>query len=147
MRLLFLPTLLPLLLTACSDLHTVEPGRGAEREVGPMAKVFPSGEPAHMDRHGLWRGMDGERVVWEVRYTRGLPTGPYREWDAEGNLSATWPFTWEGQMEGWARWFEDGEPGFKIEVQPGEAPDFDPIGRAMELREYFENALSTAETP
>lgn len=129
---LILATFMP----GCAEVETVSPGRGAEREVGSMATVYPSdGEPRRA-RHGRWRGMEGERVVWEVRYTRGVPTGPYREWNDSGELIATWPHNWEGGIEGWARWFENGEPVFKVELSPESPPDFDPVGRAERLREW-----------
>lgn len=124
-----------LLLAGCGEPTTVAPGRGVARERGPMAKVYPSGEEARVDRHGMWRGLEGDRVVWELRYTRGVPTGPYREWNGEGELIATWPYNWEGQIEGWARWYENGEPGFKMELTPGQEPEFDPIGKAGEFKQ------------
>lgn len=119
-----------LLLTGCADSKTVTPGRGVEREVGTMARVYPSGEASRVDRHGLWRGMTGDQVVWEVRYTRGVPTGPYRQWDENGNLQATWPYNWEGEIVGWARWYENGEPTTKFELTEDLQPEGDVIGRA-----------------
>lgn len=134
------------LLSGCGRTETVAPGRGVDHETGPMAKVYPSGEPSRNARHGLWRGMDGERVAWEVRYTRGLPAGPYREWNAEGDLSATWPYNWNGKIEGWARWFQDGDPLFKLEISPDQQPKFDPIGRADDLLEWARKQ-SESDTP
>ncbi len=119
-----------LLLSACADRDEVRPGRGAEVEVGPTATIFPSGKEPREDRHGLWRGMEGERVVWEVRYTRGVPTGPYREWDASGNLRATWPYNWDGEIVGWARWYEAGEATTKYELTQESQPESDVIGKA-----------------
>jgi hypothetical protein len=127
-----------LLVAGCgSSLESVTPGRGALAEIGPMAKVYPKGEAARVDRHGLWRGMNGDQVVWEVRYTRGVPTGPYREWNAAGELIATWPYNWEGEIEGWARWFENGKPAFKAEINPLLQPEFDTIGDAGALKEWL----------
>ncbi len=103
-----------------------------------MAKVYPKGDEPRMDRHGMWQGLEGDRVVWEVRYTRGVPTGPYREWNEEGEMIATWPYNWEGQIEGWARWYEKEDPGFKIELTPEQEFDLDPIGKAVEFRELLE---------
>lgn len=121
----------------CNDLATVEPGRGVALERGPMVKVYPKGDEPLMDRHGMWQGLEGDRVVWEVRYTRGVPTGPYREWNEEGEMIATWPYNWEGQIEGWARWYENGEPGFKMELTTDQEFDLDPIGKAVEFRELL----------
>lgn len=114
-------------------------------ERGPEAKVFPSGDEPRVDRHGLWRGLDADgHRVWEVRYTRGVPTGPYRQWDSQGELIATWPYTWDGEVEGWARWFEGGEPAFKFKFGEETArPDFDPIGNAERFRVWAESQ----ETP
>lgn len=106
-------------------------------ERGPMAKVHPKGEAARVDRHGMWRGLDGDRVLWEVRYTRGVPTGPYREWNGDGGLIATWPYNWEGKIEGWVRFFENGEPGFKVEMTPDVEPEMDPIGKAADFRQWL----------
>jgi hypothetical protein len=102
-----------------------------------MAKVYPIGEAARVDRHGMWRGMEGNRVVWEVRYTRGIPTGPYREWNQEGEMIATWPYNWDGEIEGWVRFFENGEPGFKVELTPDLELEMDPIGKAADFREWL----------
>jgi hypothetical protein len=110
-----------------------------------MAKVYPSGEKSRMDRHGLWRGLEGDRVVWEVRYTRGVPTGPYREWNADGEMIATWPYNWDGHIDGWARWFEDGEPVFKLEISPDAPPPLEVIGDASGFRTWAES-LSQSET-
>mgnify|MGYP006310977485 CR=1 FL=1 len=131
----------PLLFTACGrDSATVDAARGAAVETGPMARVFPSGGPAREDRHGLWKGLDGEgRPRWEVRYIRGRPTGPYREWNEAGDLVATWPYNWDGEMDGMARWFEDGEPVFKFRMDPEQPPGFDPIGDADGLRAWAES--------
>lgn len=129
-----------LLMAACGSApETVRPGRGAEIEVGPMAKIYPLGEAARTDRHGLWRGMNGDQTVWEVRYTRGVPTGPYREWNSEGELVATWPYDWEGRISGWARWFLEGKPDVKMEITPEMAPDFDVVGHAAGLKEWVQN--------
>ncbi len=126
-------------LSACSEMSTVSPGRGVEREIGPLAKVYPQGASARMDRHGLWRGMEGEKVVWEVRYTRGVPTGPYREWNEAGELVATWPYDWDGKLTSWARWFDGTEPSFKHEFKEEAAqPAFDPIGDADGFRQWAE---------
>lgn len=126
------------LLAACSSApETVRPGRGAEAETGPMEKVYPSGEASRIDRHGLWRGMDGERVVWEVRYTRGVPTGPYRQWNEDGEMIATWPYNWDGEIEGWARWFDEGEMDGKIEITEENRPSFDAIGKASALKDWM----------
>lgn len=134
-------------LAGCGKMETVSPGRGVEREEGNVATVYPSGEDPREDvRHGLWRGMEGDRRVWEVRYTRGVPAGPYREWNAEGEMIATWPYDWEGRIAGWARWFEDGEPVFKLEMDPENPPDFDPLGRAGDLLEWG-RAQADGETP
>lgn len=128
-----------LLLAGCARESELVPGRGAAMERGPVAKVYPAGEPAREDRHGLWRGVDAEGgTVWEVQFTRGLPTGPYREWNGAGDLIATWPYNWDGKIEGWARWFENGEPVFKRELTSEEEPGFDPIGRAEDLRTWAE---------
>ncbi|MDF3127804.1 hypothetical protein P0Y35_01210 [Kiritimatiellaeota bacterium B1221] len=138
MRAPFLSAVLVLLLSACgSALETVTPGRGVEKEVGLMAKVYPSGKDARVDRHGLWRGMNADQVVWEVRYTRGLPTGPYREWNAEGELIATWPYNWEGEIEGWARWFTEGAPDGKILLSLENQPDIEVIGRAQAFKNWM----------
>lgn len=102
-----------------------------------MAKIYPAGEKPRVDRHGLWRGLHGDQVVWEVRYTRGNPTGPYREWNEDGELIATWPYNWEGEIEGWARWYDSGEPGFKKEVLMDENPDFDVIGRHTDFKQWL----------
>ncbi len=138
MKSLYLFSLVLLLLTACGSApETVTPGRGVEKEVGAMAKVYPTGEEARIDRHGLWRGMDGNQVVWEVRYTRGVPTGPYREWNAEGELIATWPYNWEGQIEGWARWFTAGEPDGKMLISLENPPDFEVIGQSQAFKVWM----------
>jgi len=133
--------LLCLLFTACGRVETesVRPGRGAAAlETGPVARVYPRGEEARSDRHGLWRGLDAEgRRRWEVRYTRGHPAGPYREWDGQGRMTATWSYNWEGELTGWLRWFEeDGSPGFKFQLDDELRPDFDPIGRAEDLKAW-----------
>jgi hypothetical protein len=136
--LLFLVSLL--FLSACGSINeTVEPGRGSEKEIGPMATIYPSGNESRIDRHGLWRGMNGEQIVWEVRYTRGVPTGPYREWNEKGDLIATWPYNWDGEIEGWARWFEAGEPGFKKEILLETQPNFDAVGKNAELQTWLMN--------
>jgi hypothetical protein len=122
----------------------VAPGRGAAVERGPIAKVYPSGEEARMDRHGLWRGMNDGQVMWEVQYTRGYPTGPYRQWNAEGEMTATWPYNWDGEIEGWARWFENGETLFKLEITPESQPDFDPIGQANAFRVWAEEEVKSS---
>lgn len=141
----FLKTVLFLVfLTSCAKQEVIEPGRGAAKEEGPQAKVYPVDAEARIDRHGLWRGKEGERTVWEVRYTRGVPTGPYREWDEQGNLRATWPYNWEGKIEGWARWYEAGEPSFKLNLAETQ-PDFDPIGQADQL-ETWAKALEQSLT-
>lgn len=102
-----------------------------------MVRVFPSGRESVEARHGRWRGLDASgRRVWEVRYTRGNPSGPYREWNAEGVMIATWPYDWDGNLVAWLRWFEeDGTPGFKFQMR-GEQPDFDPIGQAERLKAW-----------
>lgn len=123
-----------------SSLETVLPGRGAEKEVGPMTRVYPAGEAPRVERHGLWRGVNGDQRVWELRYTRGLPTGPYREWNAAGELVATWPYTWEGRLTGWARWFENGEPAFKAQIDEAQQPPFDPVGRGDALQQWLREA-------
>lgn len=139
---IILTLILVLLISACAPVpEQVTPGRGAERETGPLAKVYPKGSEARMDRHGLWRGMNGEQVVWEVRYTRGLPTGPYREWNSAGELVATWPYNWEGKIEGWARWFENGQAAFKMEIAPETQPDFDPLGNGAALQAWLKRRL------
>ena len=145
MRAFFLSvlSLVLLLLTSCAEQKEVSPGRGVEREVGPFATIYPSGEELREDRHGLWRGMDEERKVWDVRYTRGVPTGPYREWDADGNLRATWPYNWDGAIVGWARWYENGEPTTKIELKVDTQPDTDVIGKA----DLFEAWVLAQEVP
>lgn len=128
-----------LLFTACGGrMETVSPGRGMSvEERGPVAKVHPAGRDPVEARHGLWRGFDehGTRR-WEVRYTRGNPAGPYREWDANGGLFATWSYDWDGNLTGWLRWFDDGEPGFKHQLSEDTRPDFDPIGRGTDLLEW-----------
>ena len=108
-----------------------------------MARVYPAGEPPRMDRHGRWRGLTGDRVVWEVQYTRGNPTGPYREWNEAGELMATWPYNWEGEIDGWVRWFEGGEPVAKVEVDPKTPIRIQSIGNAAGLRQLLteENGL------
>lgn len=132
---------LALFLSACGPaLETVQPGRGAEREVGPLARVYPAGEDSRMDRHGLWRGFNGDQMVWEVRYTRGLPTGPYRSWNENGELTATWPYNWDGEIDGWARWFENGNPGFKRKLSSASAPAGDWIGRQADLKTLLEQS-------
>jgi len=110
-----------------------------------MATIYPSGEESRIDRHGLWRGMNGDQVVWEVRYTRGVPTGPYREWNADGELIATWPYNWNGEIEGWARWFESGEPAFKKEVTAEDPPDIPVVGNQSYLRNWLENPPPQAD--
>lgn len=136
MRKLLLLSLI--LLAGCSEMSK-DIGRGAALERGPLAKVWPKGATARVERHGRWRGMDpGDRLVWEQRYTRGLPTGPYRQWNAEGQLIATWPYNWDGKIEGWALWYENGVEVFKKEIQPDAQPDFDPIGQAARLRRWAE---------
>lgn len=99
-----------------------------------MVRVFPAGRPPVEARHGLWRGVDGQgRRRWEVRYTRGHPSGAYREWDAEGQLLAEWTYSWEGELTGWLRWAD----GFKFQL--GDLrPDFEVIGRAEALRSWAE---------
>jgi hypothetical protein len=135
------PLLICLLLSACAtDVKTVKPGRGpAALERGPEAKVYPAHQAPHVTRHGLWQGLDeaGKRR-WELRYTRGLPSGPYREWDSQGRMTATWSYNWQGQLEGWARWFENGKPVYKRELTPDTQPGFDPVGYAAALREWAE---------
>ena len=139
---------LSLFLAACAEVQTVSPGRGVEREEGPIAKVFPSGQEPREDRHGLWRGMDGDHIRWEVRYVRGLPSGPYREWNIEGDLIATWPYNWEGNIEGWMRWYENGESSEKGELTlEMPQPPFDPIGRASELQKWFESRPEPTPEP
>jgi len=133
-----------LFLAACGGQEpvSVSPGRGvAARETGPVARVFPSGEEPRDARHGLWRGVDEEGGLrWEVRYTRGNPAGPYREWDEQGRMTATWSYNWDGVLTGWLRWFEeDGTPGFKFELTENVMPDFDPIGRAAELKAWAQS--------
>lgn len=140
MKLLFLA----LLLTACGQPNQVSrwPGRGvAEREEGPMARVFPSGGDPVEARHGLWRGLDEQhRRRWEVRYTRGNPSGPYREWDGEGRLVATWAYDWDGNLMGALRGFaSDGSLREAWELDPANPPDFDPIGRAADFLEWARN--------
>lgn len=130
-----------LLTAACTpEVKTVRPGRGgAEMERGPEVIVHPKGADPLVARHGLWQGLDAqENRCWEVRYTRGHPTGAYREWNAEGDMVATWPYNWDGQVEGWARWFENGEPVYKREISAETQPDFDPIGSAAAFREWAE---------
>jgi hypothetical protein len=147
MRILLITFLV--LLTACSEPNTVTPGRGAEKEVGRKAKVHPSGEEPRVDRHGLWKGMNGDQRMWEVRYTRGNPTGPYREWNEKGELIATWPYNWDGQIEGWVRFYENGEPIDKFEIIPEDDIGFDPIGQAAVFLEWLrsrpENSASAEE--
>lgn len=144
MRLIFLLSL-SLLLSGCAKVVTVAPGRGAEQEVGPVAVVYPSGEPAREARHGVWRGMTGDRRVWEVRYTRGVPVGPYREWSEDGQMTATWPYNRDGMIEGWARWFENGEPGLKMEISAEQGPAFDPIGDSVRLAEWVKSQATLSE--
>ena len=136
MRLLLLISLI--FLTACTEQKTVSPGRGVEREVGPVAKIYPAGEEPRIDRHGLWRGINGDRVVWEVRYIRGLPTGAYRQWNSDGELIATWPYSWEGIPEKWARWYHNEQPEFKWRVKEQIELPFDPIGRAGDFKAWCE---------
>lgn len=137
---LFLAALV--LLSGCRPvLETEQPGRAAEREVGPVAEIYPRGEPSRRDRHGLWRGMDGDRMIWEVRYTRGVPTGPYREWNARGELIATWPYNWDGEIDGWVRWFTDGQPDGKIQLSPGEGPETDMIGNAAGFKIWMQDRI------
>lgn len=123
-----------LLLAACGGREKIiRPGRGVSvEERGPMVRVFPAGRPAVEARHGLWRGVDdqGQRR-WEVRYTRGHPSGAYREWDAEGQLLAEWTYSWEGELTGWLRWSD----GFKFQLG-GLRPDFEVIGRSEALRSW-----------
>lgn len=125
-----------LLTAACGGRQeTVRPGRGvAAEERGPMARVFPGGRESVQARHGLWRGFDehGQRR-WEVRYTRGNPSGAYREWDADGHLLVEWSYSWDGELTGWLRWTD----GFKYQL--GEIlPDFEVIGRSEILRTWAE---------
>jgi len=141
--------LLCLLAAACAtDPKTVAPGRGiAHIERGPEAKVHPIGQAPALARHGLWQGFDetGKRR-WELRHTRGLPSGPYREWDAQGRMVATWSYNWQGQLDGWARWYEAGKPVYKRKLSPETQPDFDPVGYAAALREWAEALpVATAE--
>ncbi len=126
------------LLAACT--RTVEePGRATPVERGPTAKVYPSDGPPRIERHGLWRGLcEKGSPRWEVRHTRGKPSGPYREWNERGQLRATWPYDWEGRIDGWARWYEEGHEVFKFNLDPSHPPPFDPIGRADELRLWAE---------
>lgn len=125
-----------LLLFGCGGREeVVRPGRGvAVEERGPMVKVYPSGREAVEARHGLWRGFDAAGLRrWEVRYTRGNPSGAYREWDAEGDLLAEWSYSWDGGLTGWLRWTD----GFKVQLGD-EFPDFDAIGRSDKLRIWAE---------
>ncbi|MCC5843947.1 MAG: hypothetical protein JJU05_06825 [Verrucomicrobia bacterium] len=125
-----------LLMTACGGREEiVRPGRGVSAEErGPVVRVYPAGREAVEARHGLWRGFDADgQRRWEVRYTRGNPSGAYREWDADGDLLAEWSYSWEGELTGWLRWTD----GFKFELA-GELPDFDAIGRSETLRAWAE---------
>jgi hypothetical protein len=127
---------LGLLLAACGGREeTVRPGRGvAAEERGPVARVFPAGREAVEARHGIWRGYDEDgRRRWEVRYTRGNPAGPYREWDADGALVAEWSYDWDGHLTGRLSWAD----GFEVELTD-ELPDFDVIGRSERLRAWAE---------
>lgn len=128
-----------LLLSSCGGIDSIiEPGRGVDQESGPKALVYPAKESAREARHGLWRGeRDGNRI-WEVRYTRGIPTGAYRQWNDEGELIVTWPFNWQGEIEGWARWFEQGVAVEKIQITPENQPPFDPIGAEEQLKAWAE---------
>ncbi|GEM_PF-1101199 len=136
-----------LLLSGCGRMSQVEPGRAAVREEGRIARVYPSGEAAREERHGRWRGLreDGSRA-WELHYTRGNPSGPYREWDEAGSLRATWSYDWDGNFQGWARWYDDfGQEIYKMKFEEeGPRPDFDPIGNASGLRSWAE-ALENTE--
>ncbi|WFB34770.1 hypothetical protein P3T73_11425 [Kiritimatiellota bacterium B12222] len=137
-----LPLFFLLLWTGCgSEIETITPGRGAEKEVGPMANIHPSGESPRIDRHGVWRGMNGEQMVWELRYTRGIPTGPYREWNEDGVMIATWPYTWDGKISGWLRWFDASGPVAKYEVKEPIQLPFDPVGASSMLREWALNEI------
>ncbi len=136
-----LALLLAIFASGCAtDVKTVSPGRGPARvERGPEAKVFPIGQEARIARHGVWKGFDETgKLRWELRYTRGLPSGPYREWDAQGRMVATWSYNWQGELDGWLRWFEDEKPVFKRKLAPPVQPDFDPVGYAAALREWAE---------
>ncbi len=132
---------LTLLLVACGEVKTVRPGRGvAAEERGPVAKVYPRGDDPVEAPHGLWRGFDDSGVRrWELRHTRGNPAGAYREWDADGELFASWTYDWDGNLTGWLRWYDQGVDGFKYQLDPENLPDFDPIGRAAELKSWAKN--------
>ena len=121
-----------------SEPHTVSPGRGvAVTEQGTKARVYPRGGTPETRRHGLWQGIDAEgNLRWEVRYTRGNPSGPYREWDATGQMIATWPYDWDGNLTGWLRWYDDAGESYKFQISETHLPDFDPIGRAADLKQW-----------
>lgn len=112
-----------------------------------MARISPKGEESRQDRHGLWQGLNGDQVIWEVRYVRGVPSGPYREWNAAGDLIATWPYDWDGQLSGWIRWYADGAPSGKVQVSElSVLPEFDPIGRAGDLEQWWKDLSVSSDS-
>jgi len=133
----FIFAVLMLMAGGCASREEVAPGRGAEMEVGAIATVFPSGSGSVRARHGLWRGMNGDQLVWEVRYTRGVPTGPYREWNEQGEMIATWPYNWDGLIEGQARWFEGDKQVYRREITVEEEMGAEWIGKAAGLRDQL----------
>lgn len=132
-----------ILLTACGlqEITIAFPRTVSVEERGSVAKIYPKGGEARVDRHGLWAGYDAEGVKrWEIRYTRGNPAGAYREWDAHSRLIAEWAYNWDGQLDGEALWYhEDGEVKQRCTIFFDEKqPDFDSLGESLALSVWCE---------